>query len=72
MMRVSVVECVCVLSVIAAMGTFSCEKHPLGQMPEVQREQPDPAKVWSKADKTEAEKSSTSPTPAEFSSHEAH
>jgi hypothetical protein len=25
----------------------SCEKHPIGQMPEVQREQPDPAKVWS-------------------------
>jgi hypothetical protein len=27
----------------------SCEKHPIGQMPEVQREQPDPAKVWSNA-----------------------
>jgi hypothetical protein len=26
---------------------ISCEKHPLGQVPEVQREQPDPAKVWS-------------------------
>jgi hypothetical protein len=25
----------------------SCEKHPIGQMPDVQREQPDPAKVWS-------------------------
>jgi hypothetical protein len=24
----------------------SCEKHPLGQVPELQREQPDPAKVW--------------------------
>ena len=30
----------------------SCEKHPLGQMPEVQREQPDPAKVWSHGDNT--------------------
>jgi hypothetical protein len=27
----------------------SCEKHPIGQMPDVQREQPDPAKVWSNA-----------------------
>jgi len=27
----------------------SCEKHPLDQMPEVQREQSDPAKVWSNA-----------------------
>ena len=27
--------------------SISCEKHPLGQLPEVQREQPDPAKVWS-------------------------
>ena len=26
---------------------ISCEKHPLGQMPDVQREQPDPTKVWS-------------------------
>jgi hypothetical protein len=46
----------------------SCEKHPLGQMPEVQREQPDPAKrVWSKTGEIESEKSSSSATPAEFS-----
>jgi hypothetical protein len=38
----------------------SCEKHPLGQMPEVQREQVDPA------EKMEPEKSSSSPTPVEF------
>jgi hypothetical protein len=30
-----------------ALFSTSCEQHPLGQMPEVQREQPDPAKVWS-------------------------
>jgi hypothetical protein len=39
--------------IAVALGTLlfsiSCEKHPLGQMPEVQREQPDPAKVWSNA-----------------------
>jgi hypothetical protein len=50
---------------------MSCEKHPLGQMPDVQREQPDPAKVWSKTTKKDSKESSTSRTPAE-SSHEAH
>jgi hypothetical protein len=43
----------------------SCEKHPLDQMPEVQREQPDPAKVWSKAEEQHSEAHSTSGTPAE-------
>jgi len=70
-MRVSVVKSVCVLSVIAAMAICSCEKHPLGQMPEVQREQVDPAKAWSEAGKTESEKSSSSPTPTESGPHEA-
>jgi len=50
----------------------SCEKHPLGQMPEVQREQPDPAKAWLKAGKGETEKSSTAPTRAESSPYESH
>jgi len=38
-----------ILTVFFAMALFStsCEKHPLGQLPEVQREQPDPAKEWS-------------------------
>ncbi len=49
---------------------MSCEKHPLGQMPDVQREQPDPAKAWSDGTKKDSEESSTSGTPAE-SSHEA-
>jgi hypothetical protein len=48
----------------------SCEKHPLGQMPEVQREQPDPAKVWSNAAEQHSEGHSTSGTPAEVP-HEA-
>jgi len=45
----------------------SCEKHRLGEMTEVQREQSDPAKrVWSEASETKSEKSVPSPTPAEF------
>jgi hypothetical protein len=47
---------------------ISCEKHPLGQMPEVQREQTDPATtVWS--EKSEIEKSESAPTPAEAVPH---
>jgi len=49
---------------------ISCEKHPLGQMPEVQREQSDPAKTnWS--EKSETDKSEASPAPAEAVPHEA-
>jgi hypothetical protein len=44
----------------------SCEKHPLGQMPEVQREQVDPAKRAYGRSETEPEKPMSSPTPAEF------
>jgi len=44
----------------------SCEKHPLGEMPEEQREQVDPVKAWSQASEMDSEKSSSSPTPAEF------
>jgi hypothetical protein len=48
---------------------ISCEKHPLGQMPEVQREQSDPTKRdWS--EKSETDKSESSPTPAEATDHE--
>ena len=61
-----------VISVLFGMLLFcvSCEKHPIGQMPEVQREQPDPAKVWSDA-KKRSDESSTSPAPAEVVPHEA-
>jgi len=58
------------VSLAIVLFSTSCEKHPLGQMPEVQREQPDPAKVWSKAGEQHAEGSSKSATPAEVS-HEA-
>jgi hypothetical protein len=37
------------VSLAIVLFSTSCEKHPIGQMPEVQREQPDPAKVWSGA-----------------------
>jgi hypothetical protein len=51
------------------MFCISCEKHPLGQMPEVQREQSDPARrAWS--EKSETDKSESSPTPAEAAPHE--
>jgi hypothetical protein len=61
-----------VISLLFGMLMFcvSCEKHPVGQMPEVQREQPDPAKVWSNAKKP-SDESSTSPAPAEVVPHEA-
>jgi len=55
-----------VIAVALGMLLFciSCEKHPLGQMPDVQREQPDPAtRVWS--EKSELEKSESATTPAE-------
>jgi hypothetical protein len=61
-----------VIAVSIGMLLFciSCEKHPLGQMPEVQREQSDPAtRNWSK--KSETDKSEASPTPAEAARHEA-
>src|SRR5438046_3493926 len=44
----------------------SCEKHPVGEMPEVQREQVDPEKAWSKESEMKSEKASSLPTPAEF------
>jgi hypothetical protein len=58
------------VSLAIVLFSTSCEKHPLGQMPEVQREQPDPAKVWSNAGEQHPDESSKSATPAEVS-HEA-
>jgi hypothetical protein len=59
-----------VVSLVIVLFSTSCEKHPLGQMPEVQREQPDPAKAWSNAAEQHSEGHSTSGTPAEVP-HEA-
>jgi hypothetical protein len=53
------------ISLCVFLFSTSCEKHPLGQMPEVQREQPDPAKVWSNPAEQHAEGHSTSGKPAE-------
>jgi hypothetical protein len=58
------------VSLAIVLFSTSCEKHPIGQMPEVQREQPDPAKVWSNAAEQHSEGHSTSGTPAEVP-HEA-
>jgi len=62
--------------IVVALGTLlfciSCEKHPLGQMPDVQREQPDPAKkVWSHATEKNSDEPSSSTSPAEVVPHEA-
>jgi hypothetical protein len=62
--------------IAVALGTLlfcvSCEKHPLGQMPDVQREQPDPAKkVWSEATEKNSGEPSSSTSPAEGVPHEA-
>jgi hypothetical protein len=58
------------ISLCIFLFSTSCEKHPLGQMPEVQREQPDPAKAWSNSGEQHSEGHSTSGTPAEVP-HEA-
>jgi hypothetical protein len=63
-----------VIAVALGMLLFcvSCEKHPLGQMPDVQREQPDPAKkVWSEATEKNSNEPSTSASPVEAVPHEA-
>jgi hypothetical protein len=62
--------------IAVALGTLlfcvSCEKHPLGQMPDVQREQLDPAKkVWSHATEKDSDGPSSSTSPAEVVPHEA-
>ncbi|MFZ0915856.1 MAG: hypothetical protein WAN04_03100 [Candidatus Udaeobacter sp.] len=70
-MRVSLAKAASILCATAVIAVCSCEKHPVGQMPEVQREQPDPAtRVWSEESKIESEKSASSPGPAEAVPHE--
>jgi hypothetical protein len=50
-----------------ALFSISCEKHPIGQLPEVQREQPDPSKEWSEASKENSHDSSSHHQRAESS-----
>jgi hypothetical protein len=59
-------QCVIAFAFGALLFCISCEKHPVGQMPDVQREQPDPAKEWSQPHKMNSEE------PAESRPHEAH
>jgi hypothetical protein len=56
-----------ILVAFFAMALFStsCEEHPIGQLPEVQREQPDPVKEWSEAAKENSHESSSRPQTAE-------
>jgi hypothetical protein len=56
-----------VVAVVLGILLFciSCEKHPVGQLPEVQREQPDPAKEWSEAPKKDSHESSSHPQSGE-------
>jgi len=61
---------VAAVSLFIFLFSTSCEKHPLGQMPEVQREQPDPAKARSNVPQNVVLPHSTSGTPAEVP-HEA-
>src|SRR3954471_3406704 len=63
-MRVSLAKAASILGATAMIAVCSCEKHPVGQMPEVQREQADPAKVWSQR-KSHPEEPSRSRKPAE-------
>jgi len=61
---------VIVVALAPLLFSTSCEKHPLGQMPDVQREQSDPAtRDWS--EKSETDKSEASPTPADAARLEA-
>jgi len=63
-------QSVVAVSLCIFLFSTSCEKHPLGQMPEVQREQADPAKIWSNAAEQDSEEHSSSGTPVEVP-HEA-
>jgi len=59
-------QCVTAFAFGALLFCISCEKHPVGQMPDVQREQPDPAKEWSQGHKVNSKE------PAESRPHESH
>src|SRR5438477_7334992 len=57
-------QSVAAASLCILLFSTSCEKHPIGQLPDVQREQPDPAKKWSEASKN-SDESSSKPQPAD-------
>jgi hypothetical protein len=73
MMRLGLGKCVSILGGLALMFTCSCEKHHLGEMPEVQQEHSDLASGSEEAEvpaaKPERSPSATpavKPTPGEF------
>jgi hypothetical protein len=64
-------KCVAILAGISLILICSCEKHRVGEMPEVQKEHVDLAKPGEEASPAAGESKSTpamkkSPTPAEF------
>lgn len=63
-------QAIFVLFFAIALFSASCEKHPIGEMPQVQREQPDPSKEWSEAQKRGSYESSSRPQAAD-SPHES-
>jgi hypothetical protein len=69
-MHLGVRELAAAISSAAIIFCCSCEKHRLGEDPEVQKEQVDPAKAGGEETSTTAEKKeaepSASPTPANF------
>jgi hypothetical protein len=70
-MRVSLAKAASILCVTGVIAVCSCEKHRVGEMPDVQREQPDPAKAWLNATKKSANDSSASPARPESFPQEA-
>jgi hypothetical protein len=65
-------QCVTAFTLGALLFCISCEKHPIGQMPEVQREQADPVKRWSEEGKTKSENRASSKDKVESARDEAH
>ena len=69
-MRFSVRRLSLVLASVALIFFGSCDKHHLGELPEEQKEHPDPvqeAKALPVSEKTESSPAAeTTPTPAEF------
>jgi hypothetical protein len=62
-----------VISVLFGILLFcvACEKHPVGQMPDMQREQPDPAKEWSESGKAKSENPASSKRKSQSAADEA-
>lgn len=71
LMRFSLRKCIALSACPCLIFLFSCEKHHVGEMPEVQREQVDVAGAPKKNPEAAAETStspmpSVKPTPVEF------